>query len=100
MDAGALTFAEMIRSNPADPAHGTKTAYDKHKCRCVRCRAANAAWMKAYRHRLADPIHPLSPPLSPPHAITGEMHTGVGPNDLRVPQRRTERRPNEGNSTI
>jgi len=49
-----LTYAQMMSADPNDPGHGTKTGYDKHKCRCTKCRAANAAWMKSYRIRLAD----------------------------------------------
>lgn len=44
-----MTFAEMIRANPNDPAHGHKATYDRHKCRCTTCRAANTAWMQNYR---------------------------------------------------
>jgi len=42
-----------MNADPNHRGHGTKTGYDKHKCRCTKCRAANAAWMKSYRVRLA-----------------------------------------------
>ena len=48
-----LTHAESMNADPNHRGHGTKTGYDKHKCRCTKCRAANAAWMKSYRVRLA-----------------------------------------------
>lgn len=52
MDAGVVvTFSELILSNLADPAHGRKATYDRHSCRCQKCRAANAAYMKQYRSR-------------------------------------------------
>lgn len=29
--------------------HGTKATYDRHKCRCARCTAANTRYMREYR---------------------------------------------------
>jgi hypothetical protein len=43
--------------DPDDPRHGTRNFYERHKCRCDRCRAVNAARHRAWvvenreRHR-------------------------------------------------
>ena len=39
---------------PDDPRHGTLTGYNRHKCHCVRCRAAKSAAER--RRRQAMPI--------------------------------------------
>jgi hypothetical protein len=44
-----MTFSELIRRNLNDPAHGSKATYDRHKCRCERCRQANNNYMRSYR---------------------------------------------------
>ena len=46
-----VTLAELIVNNLDDPAHGSKSTYDRHKCRCESCRAANSNYMREYRKR-------------------------------------------------
>lgn len=49
--------ARQVRSNPADPRHGTITAYYSYLCRCDRCKSAAAAYQREYaagkRRRIA-----------------------------------------------
>lgn len=40
--------ANRIREGDGDPRHGTANGYTNHKCRCDKCRAAWAAYMKPY----------------------------------------------------
>lgn len=49
MDADVMTVSEMVLANPDHIVHGTKACYDRHKCRCPKCRAANTAYMRQYR---------------------------------------------------
>lgn len=48
-------LAESHRSRkplaPDDPRHGTTTAYDYHRCRCEKCRAANAAAVAEWKRK-------------------------------------------------
>lgn len=39
----------LVRSEKRDIPHGSKNAYDRYKCRCDQCRAANNAYQRAYQ---------------------------------------------------
>jgi hypothetical protein len=49
-----MTFSEMIRGDLSDPIHGSKATYDRHKCRCDRCRLANRNYMREYRKNRSE----------------------------------------------
>jgi len=49
-----MTLGELIVSNLNDPAHGSKATYDRHKCRCERCRLANRNYMREYRKNRSE----------------------------------------------
>jgi hypothetical protein len=40
-----------LLTNPADPRHGTITAYIHHGCRCEKCKAANRRFQQEARER-------------------------------------------------
>jgi hypothetical protein len=50
-----------LLTNPADPRHGTITAYGYHGCRCARCKAANAAAQQEARDRRQKAISEVPP---------------------------------------
>lgn len=51
-----MTLGELIVSNLNDPAHGSKATYDRHKCRCDRCRLANRNYMREYRKNRSEHV--------------------------------------------
>lgn len=46
-----MSTREEFASTPADPRHGTLNGYNNLRCRCDRCRAANAASQREYMQR-------------------------------------------------
>lgn len=49
----------MLNENGVTPPHGSRTTYQRHACRCLPCKAANAAYGKAYYRSKAQGKQPL-----------------------------------------
>jgi hypothetical protein len=56
---GAVTRGRVA---VAVPSHGTRARYNQRgePCRCEACKAANARYMRGYRHRPTGPSLPLA----------------------------------------
>lgn len=51
VDAQLADFLSGWRSAGNPINHGTRDAYNRSRCRCLECKAANAAWMRKRRAR-------------------------------------------------
>jgi site-specific recombinase XerD len=51
-DSGAKRDSVAAERNSGVVVHGTRTAYDRYRCRCEPCRAASSEHMNKYRARL------------------------------------------------
>lgn len=49
----------MVNEYGTSPPHGSRTTYQRHACRCLLCKAANAAYGKAYYRLKAQGKQPL-----------------------------------------
>lgn len=55
--------AAQMLADPSDPRHGTMNGYVNRRCRCDRCRDANAAYQRqrrAVRYSAEPTVHGLS----------------------------------------
>jgi len=75
----------MDRSNCTARRHGTKSAYEKCRCRCPDARAARNAYLRAYRARMSYDALNVQAALTrtrfgdpPPLLRTRERHAVVG----------------------
>jgi hypothetical protein len=64
MSARERTIGSVTRGRVAValPSHGTRARYNQRgePCRCEPCKAANARYMRGYRHRPTGPSLPLA----------------------------------------
>ena len=56
---------EAFRNNPDDPRHGSLNGYSNMRCRCSRCRKANAARIPGYRAPKEPPVSAVSDLFDP-----------------------------------